>query len=154
MIYIVRHGQTDWNLVPRIQGQLDIPLNETGKNEALECAKQVASIKIDKIISSDLSRAKETANIINKFLSVPISCDARLREAVFGDLQGIFVKDISEETWQSFNQDRHKFHAESFADVYERVKSFFNEVDATENILIVTHAGVVKIIKYFHIYMY
>ena len=148
MIYIIRHGQTDWNLVPRIQGQLDIPLNEQGRREAIASAKQVASIKIDQIISSDLSRAKETATIINNSIAAPIHCDPRLREAVFGDLQGILVKDISEETWHTFKYEPHKLHAEAYADVYKRVKSFFSEIDETKNTLIVTHAGVVKMTKY------
>ncbi|MBP5344180.1 MAG: histidine phosphatase family protein [Alphaproteobacteria bacterium] len=148
MIYIVRHGQTDWNLVPRIQGQLDIPLNEQGRREAVISAKQIASLKIDQIISSDLSRAKETATIINDFISAPIHYDPRLREAVFGDLQGILVKDISEEAWRARKYEPHKIHAESYAELYERVKSFFSEIDETKNTLIVTHAGVVKIIKY------
>ena len=68
MIYLVRHGQTDWNLENRIQGHLDMPLNDTGRNEARQCRKKLASVKMDKIIASDLLRAKETAAIINESL--------------------------------------------------------------------------------------
>ena len=149
MIYLVRHGQTDWNLSRKIQGQLDIPLNETGKNEALICAKQVGSFEIDAIISSDLSRAKETANIINGFLSLPINYDARLRELNFGTLQGVFSADISEQTWNAFNRTPQQFNAESKENLYKRVKSFFHDLDATKNTLVVTHGGFIRMTMYF-----
>ena len=79
---------------------------------------------------------------------MPISFDSRLRETNCGDLQGVLSKDIAEDTWYTFNHDPHKLHAESLLDVYNRVKSFFNDVDARENTLIVTHAGVVRMAWY------
>ena len=148
MIYLVRHGQTDWNLAHRHQGWTDIPLNETGRNEAKICAKELASIKIDRIISSDLSRAKETTAIINETLSRPISYDSRLREVCAGDLQGLLTKDITPEQWYAFNHEPHKIHAESLADVYARVKSFFSELDTAESTLVVTHGGVIRMVMY------
>lgn len=148
MIYLIRHGQTDWNVINRIQGQLDMPLNETGRKEASMCAQKLINLKLDEIVSSDLSRTKETTRIINESLSLPVRFDPRLREVNCGDLQGVIAKEIPEETWYTFNHDPHKLHAESLADVYNRVKSFFNEVDATKNTLIVTHAGVVRMAMY------
>ena len=69
MIYLVRHGQTDWNIEKKhTQGHTDIPLNENGKKQAEQLAQSISNLKIDKIISSDLLRAKETAEIINKKL--------------------------------------------------------------------------------------
>ena len=68
MIYLLRHGQTDWNLERKIQGHLDMALNETGRKEALICLDKIVSLNIDNIISSDLVRAKETAQIINEKL--------------------------------------------------------------------------------------
>ena len=53
MIYLIRHGQTDWNLDRRLQGQTDIPLNNNGKEQAEEAAKEIVEMKIDRIISSD-----------------------------------------------------------------------------------------------------
>ena len=103
MIYLVRHGQTDWNTIRRIQGQTDVPLNDIGRHEAFLSGEKLASIKIDKIISSDLLRAKETAEIINRFLSRSITFDTRLREINFGDLQGMLSNHISDETWNIFN---------------------------------------------------
>ena len=145
MIYIARHGQTEWNLERRLQGQLDAPLNDTGRKEAVACAKQLTSAKIGKIISSDLSRAKETADIINKSLSLPITLDSRLKELNCGDLQGNIITEVP---WHTFIHDPNHFHSEPLADFYSRLKSFFNELDATKNTLIVTHTGVVKMIMH------
>jgi len=145
MIYIARHGQTDWNLERRLQGQLDVPLNETGRNEARQCARQLASVKIDKIISSDLARAKETADIINGSLSLPVNYDSRLRELNCGDLQGNIIKEVP---WNTFIHDPNHFHSESLIDFYARLKSFFDEIDIIKNTLIVTHTGVVKMIMH------
>ena len=148
MIYLVRHGQTDWNLEHRIQGQLDMPLNDTGRAGAIACAKQLEDIQVDRIISSDLSRTKETASIINEFLSLPISFDTRLREVNCGDLQGVIAEEVSNEKWDLLNHEPHKIHAESLADVYKRVKSFFSDIDATQNTLVVTHSGIVRMAMY------
>jgi len=148
MIYIARHGQTDWNLEHRLQGHTDIPLNEKGKNEAVLCSNQLTSVKLDKIISSDLSRAKETAHIINSSLSLPIEYDFRLREIHFGDLQGVKKENISDESWHSFKYDPAKIHAESFAHLYKRVRSFFDDIDAQTNTLVITHSYVIRMITY------
>jgi len=148
MIYLLRHGQTDWNLENRIQGHLDMPLNETGRKEAETCRTQLASVKIDQIIASDLLRAKETARIINEVLSLPISFDSRLRELNMGDLQGMVAKEIPNESWDLLNHEPHKIHAESLADFYKRTKSFFDEIDAQKNTLIVAHGGTIRMTLY------
>ena len=64
MIFLVRHGQTDWNIEHKTQGQLDIPLNNEGRREAQMCAERLKSLQINQMIASDLSRAAETAKII------------------------------------------------------------------------------------------
>ena len=125
MIYIIRHGQTDWNLEKKMIGQIDVSLNQTGKEQAKLSINQLSALKIDEIIASDLARTKETADIINASLHLPISFDARLRERNYGDLEGVSEKDISQEQWKIFNKDPHAMHAESPEDLYKRVKSFF-----------------------------
>ena len=150
MIYLVRHGQTEWNLENRRQGHMDIPLNSTGKKQAKLCGQELSALnlKIDQIISSDLSRAKETAEIINTFLHLPISFDSRLREGNRGDLEGTFRKDISDESWYIFNIAPHKLHAESYKDIYNRAKSFFDALDTTKNTLVVTHGGFMSMVLF------
>ena len=148
MFYLVRHGQTDWNLAHKIQGYLDIPLNATGRKEAEICRELLTSVPLDQIISSDLSRAMQTAAIINESLSLPITYDSRLRELNMGDLQGLVKDDISDESWDLLNHNPHKIHAESLEEYYLRAKSFFNDIDHTKNTLIVTHGGFIRITKF------
>ena len=91
-IYLVRHGQTDWNLQCRIQGRSDIPLNETGKKQAEELKKNIAELEFDVCYASPLIRAAETAKI-----AVDEKCeivyDERLMERRFGDFEGKVAKD-------------------------------------------------------------
>ena len=85
MIYVVRHGQTDWNLEGRFQGRIDIPLNEKGKSQAKKTKEKLEGIKFDKVFSSPLKRALETAKIIT---DEPIDIDDRIIERCNGQLEG------------------------------------------------------------------
>ena len=149
MIYLIRHGQTDWNLDRKLQGQTDIPLNNNGKEQAKEAAKEIANLKIDRIISSDLLRAKETAEIINKKIGAEISFDKRLREVNYGDFEGRLIETIKDEDWNVFNQNPEKKNGESRKQVYERVKKFLQEIKEDENVLVVTHGGALKMMLYY-----
>lgn len=88
-LVIVRHATTDWNLKGRLQGHIDTELNEFGRRQALVLAGELLSLGISKIISSDLKRARQTAEIINQRLNVPLILDRRLRECSFGSLEGL-----------------------------------------------------------------
>ena len=90
VIGIVRHGITDWNLSGIAQGSSDVPLNETGRSQAAALADRLSlEERWDMIVSSDLARAKETAEIISGKLSLPISFfDTRLREMSGGEIEG------------------------------------------------------------------
>ena len=147
MIYLARHGQTDWNRERKIQHE-GVPLNEQGRKEAEMCGQALASFKIDGIVSSDILRAQETAEIINGFLSVPVRFDVRLREAHWGDLRGRLMDEVSDEEWKTLYYHPHKIHADSLDDAYVWIKSFFDEIDATQNTLVVTHEGVIQMVKY------
>jgi broad specificity phosphatase PhoE len=100
-IYVFRHGQTDWNKEGRIQGHLDVPLNEVGRAEGLHLARALRRLPIRLILTSDLSRAVDTATLtlaeaIKKgwHPEVPILRDARLREVNLGALQGLTHSEI------------------------------------------------------------
>ena len=150
MIYLIRHGQTDWNIDKKIQGQTDIPLNENGKLQAKNISEDISKLKIDRIISSDLSRAKETANIINENIGVKIDFDKRLREVGYGDLEGTLVDTLTEETWDIFNKTPEKLNGETRVEVYKRIKSFFDELKREDgNTLVVTHGGAIRMIRYY-----
>ncbi|GAB3701890.1 histidine phosphatase family protein [Mariniluteicoccus flavus] len=99
-----RHGQTDWNLERRWQGESDIPLNATGREQARAAAPFVAGLGITEIWASDLSRARDTAEELAKVTGLPVKVDRRLREISVGDWSGRKVEELMEE----------------FADVMER----------------------------------
>ena len=152
MIYIIRHGQTDWNIEHRTQGHTDIALNKNGIEQAELITQKIANLKIDNIISSDLKRAYMTAQIINKKFNKTIEEDKRLREFCFGTLEGITRDKITQEIWDDFNQNPKKFNAESKEEIFNRIKSFINDIKSNninKNILVVTHGGPIRMIKYY-----
>ena len=83
-LYMVRHGETDWNKARRIQGQVDIPLNAFGRHLAEETGKGLTDIPFEVCISSPLGRAVETAELILEGRDVPILTDRRIVEMAFG----------------------------------------------------------------------
>ena len=95
-LYLVRHGITDWNARKKIQGQVDIPLNEEGKRLARETAEGLSDVPFDLCISSPLCRAKETARIILRNRKTLILEDPRIMEMAFGEYEG---KCCSKEGW-------------------------------------------------------
>lgn len=84
----IRHGETAWNKEGRIQGQLDIELNETGKRQAIEAQENLSGYEVSYIVTSPLLRAKETALKISEVHPVPFSEEILLQEAMFGVAQG------------------------------------------------------------------
>ena len=88
MLYLMRHGQTDWNIVHKLQGRTDIPLNENGRQMAREACQTYQDIKIDKCFCSPLQRARETAELMLEGRDIPIELDDRLKEMSFGAFEG------------------------------------------------------------------
>lgn len=88
-IILTRHTTTSWNRERRIQGQTDIPLDDGGKEEARALAIRLAALGIQAIVSSDLIRARETAEIIRAHIRVPFRTDPRIRECSFGKIEGM-----------------------------------------------------------------
>ena len=133
MIYFVRHGETDYNIEQIIQGQLDIPLNQTGINQAKELAENIKDIKIDKIYCSPLRRTKTTAEIINKYHNVQIIYDDRLKEFYGGKFQGFRFKDLSPEQKYAIQFEPEKYGAETTEQFYNRTVEFYKEIENLGN---------------------
>ena len=94
--YFLRHGQTDWNVIGRMQGQSsDIPLNQTGLEQAKAAAKILSRYPIDRVISSPLKRAFVTAEQTSQALNVPIETDVRLLERNYGAIEGLTPEEIN-----------------------------------------------------------
>ncbi|MBS3678723.1 histidine phosphatase family protein [Ornithinibacillus massiliensis] len=95
-IYLVRHGETNWNAEKRMQGQTDIPLNDKGEQQATLCGAALKPEDYDVVISSQLQRAKRTAEIINQYLELPFEVMEDFAERHFGDAEGLTFDERNE----------------------------------------------------------
>lgn len=152
MLYIMRHGKTDWNVRHKLQGRTDIPLNDEGRQMALKASEECKNINFDVCYCSPLVRAKETAEIVLKGRTVPIITDDRLVEMSFGEYEGIEnsfqIPDCPINViYQNPEQYTNSIGgAESFEELYARTGSFLNEVvrpllDDGKDVLIVGHGA-------------
>lgn len=108
MLYVIRHGETDWNRLGRIQGRSDIPLNDKGQEDAKGLSRLLERVRFDHIVSSDLARARETAAVLADG-RVPHTEDVRLQERAFGPFEGMTVPEIHQVL-----RTRHAMTATSF----------------------------------------
>lgn len=106
-LYIIRHGQTPWNLEYRMQGRTDIPLNENGRELARRTAKGMADIPFDLAFTSPLARAKETALLVLNGREIPLIEEERLCEVCFGEMEGT-----------RFDKVEGRIKSEEFADFF------------------------------------
>lgn len=147
--YICRHGQTEWNLKAITQGWKDSPLTKLGIDHAKDLSLKVSGLKVNKIISSDLERASETARIINANLNKRIYFEPKLREISCGIYDGkpdeILIKENPGFTAVSYQF----LKGESAEMLIKRLLKFFNNFEnkyGKEPFLIVSHQGVIKAI--------
>lgn len=103
-IYLIRHGQTDWNIQGKIQGSHDIPLNETGCRQAQRLAKGMSSHTVKRIFASPLVRAAETAKILGKEKKVDVCFMQKLVEVEFGKWEGLTWTEIKKEYPMEYEQ--------------------------------------------------
>lgn len=95
-VFFVRHGETEWNLEGRFQGQSDIPLNARGWQQAERIAERLATEPLAAIFSSDLSRAASTAEVVARYHSIPVCRMPELREACFGAWEGKTYEEVAQ----------------------------------------------------------
>ena len=154
-LYIIRHGQTNWNRKGRIQGKTDIELNEEGIEQAKEARKILEEYPIDMIVSSTLKRARKTAEIINESKKVPILFKEELEERGFGEFEGKTREEIQDEVWTSeildnYNLNKQYKGVETIQELCSRVWNLIDELKENytdKNILLVTHGGVTRAIS-------
>jgi len=103
-LILIRHGQTDWNLERRYQGQADIPLNSTGIRQAFALAEKLHRTPLKAVYTSDLQRAHQTARILADDHSLEPASDARLREIHHGEWEGLVHQDILDRHADSFRR--------------------------------------------------
>ena len=137
--YFLRHGETTWNHAKRTQGQIDTPLNETGKAQALKAGEILANEPIERIVASPLSRVRHTAEAVAAHHDVDISFDEGLMECHLGDMQGEPHGSWPREYWTS---DFDPPNGERFTEFAERVWRAMERAAALgPNTLIVAHGG-------------
>ena len=152
MLYIMRHGKTEWNALHKLQGRTDIPLNEEGKRMARQACEKYKELNIDVCYCSPLVRALETAKIVLKNRKIPIIEDKRLSEMSFGEYEGIenslAIPDCPINV--IFNQPEKYIEsvggAETFEQLFARTGSFLKEivepqVQEGKDVLIVGHGA-------------
>lgn len=155
--WLIRHGETLWNAERRLQGWLDIPLNETGKAQAAQLAHYLESEafeqRFDAIYSSDLSRAYDTAVIATKTFAQPIVRDPGLRERSYGTYQGATWAALSESSDAGApvnlrDPDQAIEEGESYREFAERVRRAFEDIAIAHpggNVMVFTHGGVIDV---------
>ena len=153
-ILLARHGQTDDNREPiRVQGFTDTPLNDTGRRQAAELAERVAGDGIASLWSSDLSRARETAEIVGAQVGLEVSLDERLREAYRGRWEGHLFIDIEREepelyaAWRRAGADFRFPGGESLLEQQQRVTASVADIRARSPMpaLVVCHGGSIRV---------
>ena len=145
---LIRHTETDWNTENRLQGQTDTFINATGLKQAYTLAKELAPFNISRIVSSDLRRASQTAQIILETIPVPHHVDTRLRECSFGSLEGFTGEQVRD--WYGFSHysegsyDYRSFGGESKDEILKRHHAAFDEYAAKhqgEVLLMIGHGS-------------
>ncbi|MEK4668771.1 histidine phosphatase family protein [Niallia sp. FSL R7-0271] len=143
-ICLIRHGETDWNSLGKIQGRTDIPLNSNGIRQAEQCRDYLKETSWDLIITSPLMRAKETAAIINESLNLPIVEMAEFIERSFGDAEG-----KTKEERQVLYPDMLYPNAEPYWELAERLKQGLADILQSypqQKVLLVAHGAVIHTI--------
>lgn len=155
--YVVRHGETGWNLVGRQQGHLDSPLTAKGIQQAKALAEALTDKGVGVIYSSILGRALKTAEIIGACLGLPVQTDIRLKERNLGILQGLtideFRRQYSDEAYTLLSRDPDYIlpEGESFRHVHDRVAACLEELaqrHSGQKILVVAHSGILRCLFY------
>lgn len=151
-LWLVRHGQTDWNLQGRYQGNTDLALNATGLEQALALAEVIEGERIQAIYSSDLQRAYRTAQAVAEKWHLPIHSEPRLREVRLGEWEGLLFSEIQEryaQNWAAREADplyARPVGGESVYDVASRAWPAVDEIAAHNRpgpVLVVAHGLVI-----------
>ena len=154
LVFLTRHGETDWNAAGRWQGHTDVPLNDHGRGQARAVAEALRGEGLPAIVSSDLCRARETAQIIGTSLGIEIAyVDADLRERMFGVFEGLTRAEcerIHPEAWRAWVEEQRPATGVELPDaVAARVIAAIGR--ATERVarddapvLLVTHGGALR----------
>ncbi|ADD45105.1 histidine phosphatase family protein [Stackebrandtia nassauensis] len=148
-LIVLRHGQTAWNDENRVQGSVDIDLNEAGRAQAGEAAKVLARLTPSVVVASDMRRAVDTAQLVADLVGLDVRIDKRLRERAYGPWEGLTRAQIAERFPEAFElwRARKPFELEDMevlSEVADRTAAALSEVAAEPGdgtAVVVTHGG-------------
>ncbi len=145
-LYVVRHGQTDYNVKHLFQGHADIPLNQVGIKQAEETALKFKGIKINRILVSPLQRAIQTASFIEKVTKVEAIIEKRLIERSFGDMEGKHSRpDWNIQMMLDYQKNYDYENIEPIQEFFTRIYNFLDDIVQKykdEIVVLVTHGAV------------
>ena len=151
--FFVRHGETEWNAIRRLQGQWNSDLNARGRRQADANGRLLACLGIDALFSSPLDRARQTAEIVNGYLALPVRYDDRIKEWDCGDWSGHLQDEVAEkwpEEWAAFRDDLFHYrgpNCENFPDMFDRARPFLSDLERLDakRIAIISHGWIGKV---------
>jgi len=156
-LLLIRHGETAWNAERRLQGHLDIPLNSEGERQARLLAAALAGEALDLVVSSDLMRARQTAQAIADLRGMPLQVESGLRERCYGGFEGLLYSEIEARypgefaAWQARDVDAvlppGQNCGETFRDFYARATGAIlalARANAGKTLALVAHGGVLE----------
>jgi|TARA_B110000967_G_C18862863_1_gene550995 broad specificity phosphatase PhoE len=152
-LYFIRHGQTEWNAIRRMQGQWNSDLTELGREQADINGRFLATLGIDYLVASPLDRTRQTADIINQHLELDINYDGRIMEWHCGDWSGELWDDVSikwPKEFAAWQEDQFNYpgpNGENYPDMIKRTSPFLDEVFASQHsrIAIVSHGMIGRV---------
>ena len=158
-LFVVRHGQTDWNAQYRLQGQRDIPLNDTGRSQArangLRLKREIGAARGFRFLASPLGRTRETMDIIRREMGLPnggYETDMRILEVSFGRWEGYTFQELkvdNREAVAARRADKWNYvppGGESYAMLKERVRGWFDYLE--QDHVIVAHGGILRVLRH------
>lgn len=154
-IILVRHGESEWNAIGRYQGQLDIALSSCGKEQAAQTGAYLAGEQIDAVISSPLSRARDTAEAIAGPHGLNVEIVPALIEIDHGIWQGLYASEVAERApqvlklWKTNPEEVQMPEGECIADIQRRVMPAMEEIITNrlgERVVIVSHDAILRVI--------
>jgi probable phosphoglycerate mutase len=145
-LVILRHGRTEWNAQQRYQGQSDTALDSVGLQQAMQVAGLVAAMEPDILLSSDLQRARQTAEMVASLNGLPLQLDSRLRERNLGHWEGLTREEVSERYPEEFadwlaGRDVTRRGGESRQDVADRALSLVDDLPQVGLAVLVSHGA-------------
>lgn len=151
ILYFTRHGESEWNLIHRIQGQHDSPLTKRGIEMAGQLKKRLKGLPFTRCYVSPLGRAMQTAKILTEGTGILPDADEHLREVNLGETEGHIMEELPPDLLHAFYHEPQNFHpkgGEGYEAAFQRVSSLLRELETEDGcVLLVAHALILRLIR-------